>query len=64
MNNPIENLPQETEIKSQFPCLKSLNLSDSKLNSWEELEKLNYLPQLDDIRLQRIAFLEVGYIVY
>ncbi|XP_066566857.1 tubulin-specific chaperone cofactor E-like protein isoform X1 [Amia ocellicauda] len=41
-----------------FPCLRSINLHNSGLNSWEDIEKLNFFPKLEEVRLQGIPLLQ------
>ncbi|XP_066541996.1 tubulin folding cofactor E-like a isoform X2 [Hoplias malabaricus] len=41
-----------------FPNLRSINLHNSGLNCWEDIEKLNILPKLEEVRLQGIPLLQ------
>ena len=46
-----------TEIPQQFPKLKILNLNDTLLNTWEDIEALTCFPQLTDVSLMGIPLL-------
>ncbi|XP_072049673.1 tubulin-specific chaperone cofactor E-like protein isoform X2 [Amphiura filiformis] len=46
------------EVTANFPKLCCLNLTNTCMQSWEELETLNNFPALVDVRLQGIPFCE------
>ncbi|KAJ7990287.1 hypothetical protein DPEC_G00298750 [Dallia pectoralis] len=41
-----------------FPNLRSINLHNSGLSRWEDIEKLNHFPKLEDVRLLGIPLLQ------
>lgn len=45
---------------ANFCCLKSLNLGNTNLSSWTELEKLKSFPCLTDVKVHGIPFLEAS----
>ena len=53
---PLENITP-TELPQQFPELKILNLNDTLLNTWEDIEALKCFPQLTDVSLMGIPLL-------
>ena len=46
------------EVTANFPKLACLNLTNTCMQSWEELESLNNFPSLVDVRLQGVPFCE------
>ncbi|XP_045559546.1 tubulin-specific chaperone cofactor E-like protein isoform X3 [Salmo salar] len=48
----------EEMLRRLFPNLRSINLHNSGLNRWEDIEKLNQFPKLEDVRLQGIPLLQ------
>lgn len=52
------------KLDANFCCLKSLNLGNTKLSSWTELEKLKGFPCLTDVRVHGIPFLEASQEFY
>ncbi|XP_051966198.1 tubulin-specific chaperone cofactor E-like protein [Xyrauchen texanus] len=58
-NNNLSSIQDSGEILSRlFPNLRSINLHNSGLNRWEDIEKLNCLPKLEEVRLQGIPLLQ------
>lgn len=45
---------------SDFPHLKTLNISENPISCWEALDELRQLPQLVDVRLTGIACAKVS----
>uniref|UniRef100_A0A8C5F918 Ubiquitin-like domain-containing protein n=1 Tax=Gadus morhua TaxID=8049 RepID=A0A8C5F918_GADMO len=45
-------------LEGLFPNLRSINLHNSGLNRWEDIEKLNSFPKLEEVRLQGIPLLQ------
>jgi hypothetical protein len=58
-NDAAEHRESRMDAKACFPVLKSLNISNTRLESWEELESLNHLPELREVRMTGIPFFEV-----
>ncbi|GFN85373.1 tubulin-specific chaperone cofactor e-like protein [Plakobranchus ocellatus] len=54
----ITELGDPEEIPKCFPHLKALGLGRTLLASWEEVEKLSSFPNLVDVRLSGVPFLE------
>ncbi|XP_034403907.1 tubulin-specific chaperone cofactor E-like protein isoform X2 [Cyclopterus lumpus] len=48
----------EDDLRRLFPKLRSINLSNSGLNRWEDVEKLNFFPKLEEVRLQGVPLLQ------
>ncbi|XP_058269794.1 tubulin folding cofactor E-like a [Hemibagrus wyckioides] len=57
-NNLKSILDSEDNLRRLFPNLRSINLHNSGLNQWEDIEKLNFLPKLEEVRLQGIPLLQ------
>ena len=53
---PLENITP-SDIPQQFPHLKILNINDSLLNMWEDIEALKHFPVLTDVSLMGIPLL-------
>ncbi|ELU09514.1 hypothetical protein CAPTEDRAFT_44184, partial [Capitella teleta] len=59
LNNAVTSLAStQKEIRESFPCLKSLNISETELQEWSEVEKIKFFPVLSSVRLQGIQFLQ------
>ncbi|KAL2095755.1 hypothetical protein ACEWY4_007903 [Coilia grayii] len=58
-NNNLSSIqdPGDT-LQRLFPHLRSINLHNSGLHQWEDIEKLNFLPKLEEVRLQGIPLLQ------
>ncbi|TRY89583.1 hypothetical protein DNTS_018389 [Danionella cerebrum] len=57
-NNNLNSIQDSGEIlRRLFPNLRSINLHNAGLNRWEDIEKLNFLPKLEEVRLQGIPLL-------
>ncbi|XP_028838077.1 tubulin-specific chaperone cofactor E-like protein isoform X2 [Denticeps clupeoides] len=58
-NNSLNSIlePQDSLCRL-FPNLKSINLHNSGLSGWEDIEKLNMFPQLREVRLMGIPLLQ------
>lgn len=63
MEMPLAELTGE-KPEANFCCLKSLNLGNTKLSSWTEVEKLKSFPCLTVVRLHGIPFLEASQAFY
>ncbi|XP_017550261.1 tubulin folding cofactor E-like a isoform X3 [Pygocentrus nattereri] len=57
-NNLSSILESGDNLCRLFPNLRSINLHNSGLNRWEDIEKLNFLPKLEEVRLQGIPLLQ------
>ncbi|XP_037534359.1 tubulin-specific chaperone cofactor E-like protein [Nematolebias whitei] len=58
-NNNLASIQDNKDILQRlFPNLRSINLHNSGLNQWEDIEKLNYFPKLEEVRLQGIPLLQ------
>lgn len=58
-NNNLSSIHDSVEILQRlFPNLRSINLHNSGLKQWEDIEKLNFLPKLEEVRLQGIPLLQ------
>lgn len=55
---PIGLLPHPDDIESIPTGLNSLNVSTTKIDSWQEVEKLRKFPGLNDLRIQGCPFLD------
>ncbi|CDQ98186.1 unnamed protein product, partial [Oncorhynchus mykiss] len=52
-----EDTPQDT-LQHLFPNLRSINLNNSGLNRWEDIERLNFFPKLEEVRLMGLPLLQ------
>ncbi|XP_053728120.1 tubulin-specific chaperone cofactor E-like protein isoform X2 [Synchiropus splendidus] len=58
-NNNLASIQDSKDILQRlFPNLRSINLHNSGLNKWEDIEKLNFFPKLEEVRLQGIPLLQ------
>ncbi|TSK82122.1 Tubulin-specific chaperone cofactor E-like protein [Bagarius yarrelli] len=58
-NNSLSSIHEpEDSLQCLFPNLHSINLHNSGLNGWEDIEKLNFFPKLCEIRLMGIPLLQ------
>ncbi|XP_038129354.1 tubulin-specific chaperone cofactor E-like protein [Cyprinodon tularosa] len=58
-NNNLASIQDSKDILERlFPKLRSINLNNSGLNRWEDIEKLNFFPKLEEVRLQGIPLLQ------
>ncbi|KAI5089322.1 tubulin-specific chaperone cofactor E-like protein, partial [Silurus meridionalis] len=58
-NNSLSSIKEtEDSLQSLFPNLHSINLHNSGLNCWEDIEKLNFFPKLQEVRLMGIPLLQ------
>lgn len=58
-NNNLASIQDNKDILQRlFPNLRSINLHNSGLNQWEDIEKLNFFPKLEEVRLQGIPLLQ------
>lgn len=58
-NNNLASIQDNKDILQRlFPNLRSINLHNSGLNRWEDIEKLTFFPKLEEVRLQGIPLLQ------
>ncbi|TNN01352.1 tubulin-specific chaperone cofactor E-like protein isoform X1 [Takifugu flavidus] len=58
-NNNLSSIQDGKDIlKRLFPNLRNINLNNSGLNQWGDIEKLNFFPKLEEVRLQGIPLLQ------
>ncbi|XP_034459659.1 tubulin-specific chaperone cofactor E-like protein isoform X2 [Hippoglossus hippoglossus] len=58
-NNNLASIQDNKDVLQRlFPNLRSINLHNSGLNRWEDIEKLNFFPKLVEVRLQGIPLLQ------
>ncbi|XP_037123191.1 tubulin-specific chaperone cofactor E-like protein isoform X3 [Syngnathus acus] len=58
-NNNLASIQDSKDILQRlFPNLRRINLHNSGLNRWEDIEKLNFFPKLEEVRLQGIPLLQ------
>eukprot|EP00092_Neocalanus_flemingeri_P013931 GFUD01015027.1.p1 GENE.GFUD01015027.1~~GFUD01015027.1.p1 ORF type:complete len:540 (-),score=128.50 GFUD01015027.1:28-1647(-) len=55
---PINRLPEVDDLRNVPKFLHSLNISTTKINNWNEVEKLKKFPGLNDLRIQGCPFLD------
>lgn len=60
MESELTTLISELDLKESFPCLKSFNLSKTKLSSWEDIEVFREFPALIEVRIKDVPFLKVN----
>ncbi|XP_023817328.1 tubulin-specific chaperone cofactor E-like protein [Oryzias latipes] len=58
-NNNLASIQDSKDVLQRlFPNLRSINLHNSGLNRWEDVEKLNFFPKLEEVRLRGIPLLQ------
>lgn len=58
-NNSLSSIHEpEDSLQRLFPNLRSINLHNSGLSCWEDIEKLNSFPKLQEVRLMGIPLLQ------
>ncbi|KAL7838325.1 hypothetical protein AOLI_G00267290 [Acnodon oligacanthus] len=58
-NNSLSSIHEpEDSLQRLFPNLHSINLHNSGLSYWEDIEKLNFFPKLREVRLMGIPLLQ------
>ncbi|XP_034440453.1 tubulin-specific chaperone cofactor E-like protein [Hippoglossus hippoglossus] len=58
-NNNLASIQDNKDVLQRlFPNLRSINLHNSGLNRWEDVEKLNFFPKLEEVQLQGIPLLQ------
>ncbi|KAG7516079.1 hypothetical protein JOB18_022276 [Solea senegalensis] len=58
-NNGIETVGDSQEtLQRLFPNLRSINLTNSGLSKWEDIERLNFFPKLEEVKAKGIPLLQ------
>ncbi|XP_036974939.1 tubulin-specific chaperone cofactor E-like protein isoform X1 [Acanthopagrus latus] len=58
-NNSVESVDDSQEtLQLLFPNLRSINLNNSGLSKWEDIERLNFFPKLEDVKAKGIPLLQ------
>ncbi|XP_016397514.1 tubulin-specific chaperone cofactor E-like protein isoform X2 [Sinocyclocheilus rhinocerous] len=58
-NNSLSSIHEpEDSLLRLFPNLRSINLHNSGLCCWEDIEKLNFFPKLQEVRVMGIPLLQ------
>ncbi|XP_060926302.1 tubulin-specific chaperone cofactor E-like protein isoform X1 [Limanda limanda] len=58
-NNNLASIQDNKDVLQRlFPNLRSINLHNSGLNRWEDVEKLNFFPKLEEVQVQGIPLLQ------
>uniref|UniRef100_A0A1A7YR29 Tubulin folding cofactor E-like b n=1 Tax=Iconisemion striatum TaxID=60296 RepID=A0A1A7YR29_9TELE len=58
-NNSVNSVEDTKEtLERLFPYLRSINLNNSGLSKWEDIEKLNFFPKLEEVKAQGIPLLQ------
>ncbi|KAG9351659.1 hypothetical protein JZ751_022910 [Albula glossodonta] len=58
-NNNLTSIDDSADALCRlFPNLRTINLHNSGLNQWEDIEKLNFFPKLEEVRLLGIPLLQ------
>ncbi|XP_051903245.1 tubulin-specific chaperone cofactor E-like protein [Hippocampus zosterae] len=58
-NNNVECVGDTREaLQRLFPNLRCINLNNSRLSKWEDIERLNFLPKLQEVKVMGIPLLQ------
>ncbi|XP_023198176.1 tubulin-specific chaperone cofactor E-like protein isoform X1 [Xiphophorus maculatus] len=58
-NNSVSSVGDTKEtLEGLFPNLRSINLNNSGLSQWQDIERLNFFPKLEDVKAQGIPLLQ------
>lgn len=58
-NNSVDSVGDTKEtLESLFPNLRSINLNNSGLRKWADIERLNFFPKLVEVKAKGIPLLE------
>ncbi|XP_076110268.1 tubulin-specific chaperone cofactor E-like protein isoform X1 [Mytilus galloprovincialis] len=58
MESDLTSIMSDVDLKETFPCLKSLNLTKTKLATWEDIEVFREFPVLVDLRIKDLPFIQ------
>ncbi|XP_059206958.1 tubulin-specific chaperone cofactor E-like protein isoform X2 [Centropristis striata] len=58
-NNSVDSVGDSQDtLQRLFPNLRSINLNNSGLSKWEDIERLNFFPKLEEVKVKGIPLLE------
>ncbi|CAB1442084.1 unnamed protein product [Pleuronectes platessa] len=58
-NNSVESVGDTQEsLPRLFPNLRCINLNNSGLSEWEDIERLNFFPKLEEVKVMGIPLLQ------
>lgn len=57
---PLSKLTEEEHFKEYFQNLKYLSLNNTKISSWDSVDRVNWFPNLAELRLQQCPLYEVN----
>ncbi|XP_026184445.1 tubulin-specific chaperone cofactor E-like protein isoform X2 [Mastacembelus armatus] len=58
-NNSVNSVEDSQEyLQHLFPNLRNINLNNSALTKWEDIERLNFFPKLEEVKAKGIPLLE------
>ncbi|XP_029985429.1 tubulin-specific chaperone cofactor E-like protein isoform X2 [Sphaeramia orbicularis] len=58
-NNNVRSVDDTQDaLQRLFPNLRSINLNNSGLSKWEDIERLNYFPKLEEVKAKGIPLLQ------
>ncbi|XP_026227394.1 tubulin-specific chaperone cofactor E-like protein isoform X2 [Anabas testudineus] len=58
-NNSVNSVGDTREtLQRLFPNLRSINLNNSGLSKWEDIERLNFFPKLEEVKAMGIPLLQ------
>ncbi|XP_029029141.1 tubulin-specific chaperone cofactor E-like protein [Betta splendens] len=58
-NNSVSSVGDSKEtLQRLFPSLRSINLNNSGLSRWEDIERLNFFPKLEEVKAKGIPLLQ------
>ncbi|KAM4544551.1 tubulin-specific chaperone cofactor E-like protein isoform 2-T3 [Odontesthes bonariensis] len=58
-NNTVDSVEDTKEtLERLFPNLRSINLNNSGLSKWEDIERLNFFPKLEEVKAKGIPLLQ------
>ncbi|KAM6907346.1 tubulin-specific chaperone cofactor E-like protein isoform 1-T2 [Xenentodon cancila] len=58
-NNSVDSVGDSKEtLENLFPNLRSINLNNSGLSEWKDIEKLNFFPKLEEVKAKGIPLLQ------
>lgn len=60
---PLSKLTEEGQFKENFPNLKYLSLNNTKISSWDSVDRVNWFPNLAELRLQQCPLYEVDILI-
>ncbi|XP_029374995.1 tubulin-specific chaperone cofactor E-like protein [Echeneis naucrates] len=58
-NNSVDSVGDSQEtLQRLFPNLRSINLNNSGLSTWDDIERLNFFPKLEEVKAMGIPLLQ------